>query len=86
MGGLCAEWLWADPTIWCLRLRMWGPGLDRVRKRRKRTLAPLPDLQALEGCGCSVGLVPAPPGPTLRLPPGGGRRHCRCLWRGCPVP
>ena len=23
---MCAEWLWADPTIWCLRLRMWGPG------------------------------------------------------------
>ena len=38
---MCAEWLWADPTIWCLRLRMWGPGLDRVRKRRKRTLGRL---------------------------------------------
>ena len=32
---MCAEWLWADPTIWCLRLRMWGPGLDRVRIKSK---------------------------------------------------
>lgn len=42
MGGSCAEWLWADPTIWCLRLRMWGPGLDCLRKRRKRMLAAPP--------------------------------------------
>ena len=86
MGGLCAEWLWADPTIWCLRLRMWGPGLDCLRKRRKRMLAaPLsPGFGGLQ--------VHSQPGPRTA-----GPRVAAAPWRrpavllaplesGCPVP